>query len=43
MNPYVELYNPSGSYVTADGDAGPDAGAYISGYTLPTSGTWFIR
>ncbi|HUR47612.1 MAG TPA: pre-peptidase C-terminal domain-containing protein, partial [Candidatus Saccharimonadales bacterium] len=42
-DPYVELYNPSGNYATGDGAAGPDGGAFISGYIVPASGTYYIR
>ena len=43
LNPYVAFYNTSGSQLSTDDDGGPDSDAYISYYTIPSSGTYYVR
>ena len=42
LNPYVELRNAADGVLASDNDGGPGNGAYISGYTIPTSGTYYV-
>ncbi|MAF66354.1 MAG: hypothetical protein CMJ84_11945, partial [Planctomycetes bacterium] len=43
VDPYVELWNPAGAYITGNSNAGPGVESFISGYVLPTTGTYFVR
>ena len=43
LDSYVWIYNASGGEVAADNGAGPDADAYISYYTIPSDGTYYVR
>jgi len=43
INPYVELHNASDTNLVADHDNGPDGDAFISHYTIPTSGSYYVR
>lgn len=42
LNPYVELRNAAGSTLASDNDAGPDTDAFISHYTITSSGEYFV-
>ena len=43
LDPYVELRNASDSNVVSDNDGGPGADDYISYYTIPSDGTYYVR
>ncbi|HMJ91433.1 MAG TPA: CARDB domain-containing protein, partial [Candidatus Acidoferrum sp.] len=43
INPYLVLYNPGETYITEDGDSGPNQAAFLSRYTIPASGTYYAR
>ena len=44
LDTYLELYDAAGSRVTYDHDnGGPDADDYISGYLVPSDGTYSVR
>ena len=43
LDSYVWIYNASGGEVASDNGAGPDADAYISYYTIPSDGTYYVR
>jgi Lectin C-type domain/Bacterial pre-peptidase C-terminal domain/CARDB len=43
LNPYVELYNAAGNYLTADDNGGPDLDAFLSRYTISSTGTYYVR
>ncbi|MCA9188365.1 MAG: PPC domain-containing protein, partial [Planctomycetales bacterium] len=43
INAYIELYNPSGNFVTSDDNGGPGSDSLISGYVIPTSGVYYVR
>ncbi|MCP4536481.1 MAG: hypothetical protein GY832_04985, partial [Chloroflexi bacterium] len=43
LDPYVVLYNSSGGSLTNDHDGGLDQDSYISGYVLPSAGTYYAR
>jgi len=38
----LSLFGPSGEYLTCDDDSGADANAILDGYTLPSSGMYYI-
>jgi hypothetical protein len=43
LYPAVGLYNAAGSYITSDSGGGPNGGAFISNYTIPVSGTYYVN
>ncbi len=43
VDPRVYLYSPSGTLLTQDNHSGPDADAFISGFTLPETGDYRVR
>ena len=43
LDPYVELRDASDSNVASDNDGGPGADDYISYYTIPSDGTYYVR
>ena len=43
VNPYVELRNSADGVLTSDADSGADGDAYISHFTISSSGSYFAR
>ncbi len=43
LNPYVELRNADDGGLVGSNDEGPGADAFISHYTIATSGTYYVR
>src|SRR5678816_1810281 len=43
VDPYVELYNAAGGNITSDGASGPDGDAFISGFVVPSTATYYVR
>ena len=43
MNPYLELYNAGAGRLVYDHDSGPFYDAFISGYAIAGSGTYYAR
>jgi len=43
VNPYVELRNASDGNLASDSDGGPGADSLISGYQIPSTGTYYAR
>ena len=43
LYPYACLYSASGGGLASDSQGGPNAGAFISHYTIPVSGTYFVQ
>ncbi|MBN2474703.1 MAG: Ig-like domain-containing protein, partial [Pirellulales bacterium] len=43
VDPYVELRNSADGVLRSDHDSGPNADALISYYTIPTTGTYYLR
>ena len=41
LNTYVELHNAADSSLVSDNDSGPDTDAFISQYTIPSSGSYY--
>ena len=39
----VYIYNASGTVLTSDRDSGPGQDSYISGYVIPSDGTYYVR
>jgi len=42
LRPYAYLYNSNGGGLTGDYNGGPNYGAFISHYSIPASGTYYI-
>lgn len=43
VNPYVELRNSADGVLSSDDNSGADTDAFISHYTITTSGDYFVR
>ena len=43
VDPVVELRNDADGVLSSDNSGGPGGNAYISAYTIPTSGTYYVR
>ena len=43
LSPGVSLYSASGNYGASDWQGGPNGGAFLSHYTIPTGGTYYIN
>ncbi|MCZ7545787.1 MAG: pre-peptidase C-terminal domain-containing protein [Anaerolineae bacterium] len=43
LNPYLQLFNASGTLLTYDDDSAGDRNAYISDFTLSAPGAYYIR
>lgn len=43
LNTYVELHNAADSNLVSDSDSGPDNDAFISHYTIPGSGSYYVK
>ena len=41
LNPYVNLYDASGGYLVQDQNSGPEYDAFISHYSISSSGTYY--
>jgi len=42
LNPYLRLRDASNTQLRYDDNSGPDSDAYISAYTIPTSGIYYL-
>jgi hypothetical protein len=42
-DPIVQLRNDADGVLSSDGSGGPGGNAYISAYTIPTTGTYYVR
>ena len=43
LDPYVELHDAADGVLASDDSAGPDGDSFISHYTIPNSGIYYVR